>query len=401
MFSCVEVVDKITEKAFIELPVRLYQGNPYWIRPLDNDIRNVFNKDKNPCFKQGGECMRWLLQDGAGNYVGRVAAFINRKTYQLDKYTVGQMGFFECIDDQQAAFVLFDKCREWLESRGMEAMEGPVNFGERIEWWGLLVDGFKECPVYAMPYTQEYYVKFFEAYGFQDYFKQFTLRTRLVLDSLSKIVIWKADRILKNPDYSVRTYGDIGKQKAIDALLTVYNKAWNLEVHGVDGITREQVEAIYKSLRPVIDKDLIYFAFYQDEPIGFFLMFPEINQAVRHLNGKMNLPGILKFMYYLRVRKIKVALGQLFGVVPEFQGKGVEAAMIKRFTERIVLSRNKYDYLELNWVGDFNPPMLHLMEYIGATAVRTHITYRKLFREDIPFTRSVDKMRAPVPTSEK
>lgn len=401
MFSCVEVADKITEKAFIELPVRLYKGNPYWIRPLDNDIRNVFDKDKNPCFKQGGECVRWLLQDEAGNYVGRVAAFINRKTYQLDRYTVGQMGFFECIDDQQAAFVLFDKCREWLESRGMEAMEGPVNFGERIEWWGLLVDGFKESPVYAMPYTQEYYVKFFEAYGFQDYFKQFTLRTRLVMDSLSKIVIWKADRILKNPDYSVRTYGDIGKQKAIDALLTVYNKAWNLEVHGVDGITREQVESIYKSLRPVIDKDLIYFAFYQDEPIGFFLMFPEINQAVRHLNGKMNLPGILKFMYYLRVRKIKVALGQLFGVIPEFQGKGVEAAMIKRFTERIVLSRNKYDYLELNWVGDFNPPMLHLMEYIGATSVRTHITYRKLFREDIPFIRSVDKMTAPVSTSEK
>lgn len=287
--------------------------------------------------------------------------------------------------------MLFDKCREWLESKGMEAMEGPVNFGERIEWWGLLVEGFKEMPVYAMPYTNEYYVNFFENYGFRDYFKQFTLRTRLEMESLSKIVVWKADRILKNPDYSVRTYGDIGKQKAIDALLEVYNKAWNLEVHGVDGITREQVETIYKSLQPIIDKDLIYFAFYKDAPIGFFLMFPEINQAVKHLNGKMNGIGLLKFLYYLRVRKIRVALGQLFGVIPEFQGKGVEAAMIKRFTERIVKDGNKYDYLELNWVGDFNPPMLHLMEYIGARKVRTHITYRKLFREDIPFTRSVDK----------
>ena len=106
------------------------------------------------------------------------------------------------------------------------------------------------------------------------------------MDSLSKIVVWKADRILKNPDYTVQTYGDIGKQKAIEALLEVYNKAWNLEVHGVDGITREQVEAIYKSLQPIIDKDLIYFAFYKEQPIGFFLMFPEINQVVRHLNGK-------------------------------------------------------------------------------------------------------------------
>ena len=106
--------------------------------------------------------MRWLLRDDKGKYVGRVAAFINKKTYQLDKYTVGQMGFFECIDNQEAAFKLFDQCRLWLEERGMEAMEGPVNFGERIEWWGLLVNGYNESPVYAMPYTHEYYVKFFE-----------------------------------------------------------------------------------------------------------------------------------------------------------------------------------------------------------------------------------------------
>ena len=76
----------------------------------------------------------------------------------------------------------------------------------------------------------------------------------------------------------------------------------------------------------------------------------------------MNLWGMLKFMYYRHVKRIDVALGQLFGVVPEFQGKGVEAAMIKRFTERIVEQKSDYEYLELNWVGEFNPPMIHLME---------------------------------------
>lgn len=392
MFSLIEVTDKKTEREFLELPARLYQGKLNWVRPLDNDIRNVFDPKKNPCFRHG-ECVRWLLMDEAGTCVGRVAAFVNRKTCGLDHYRVGQMGFFECIDNEEAAFMLFDRCREWLESRGMEAMEGPVNFGERIEWWGLLVEGFDRPPVYAMPYTQPYYVPFFEKYGFRDYFKQFTYRTRLVMESLSKVVVWKADRILKNPDYSVHTYGDIGKERAIEALLEVYNKAWNLEVHGVDGITREQVENIYKSLRPIIDKNLIYFAFYQERPIGFFLMFPEINQAVRHLNGKMNLWGMLKFMYHRHVKKIDVALGQLFGVVPEFQGKGVEAALIKRFTECIVEKDSHYKYLELNWVGEFNPPMMHLMDYIGAKVARTHVTYRKLFREDIPFVRSVDKMK--------
>lgn len=97
--------------------------------------------------------------------------------------------------------------------------------------------------------------------------------------------------------------------------MEVYNKAWNLEVHGVDGITRTQVEAIYKSLQPVIDKDLIYFGYYKNIPIGFFLMFPEMNQVIRHMNGKMNLTGILKFLYYRYIKKVDVALGQLFGVM--------------------------------------------------------------------------------------
>lgn len=390
MYSITEVTTPEQEQDFLNFPVQLYKNNPYWIRPLDNDIRNVFDKQKNPCFRNG-ECVRWLLSDGNGKCAGRVAAFINGKTCRLDKYAVGQMGFFECIDDQEAAFMLFDTCRKWLESKGMEAMEGPVNFGERIEWWGLLVDGFDRCPNYAMPYTPEYYVKFFEDYGFRDYFRQFTYRNRLAMESLAPVVVWKSDRLLKNPDYAVRTYREIGKRRAIDSLLEVYNKAWNLEVHGVDGITREQVVALYKSLRPVIDKDLIYFAYHKDKPIGFFLMFPEMNQVIRHLGGKLDLKGILKFLYYRHIKKVDVALGQLFGVVPEFQGKGVEAAMIKCFCETVVKKNSRYTHLEMNWVGDFNPQMMHLMEYLSATAVKTHVTYRKLFREDIVFVRSADK----------
>lgn len=391
MYSIAEVKTKQQEESFLLLPVELYKNTLYWVRPLDKDILKVFDPDKNPCFKDG-ECVRWLLNDEKGKCVGRVAAFINGHTCRLDKYSVGQMGFFECIDDQQAAFMLFDKCSEWLKGKGMEAMEGPVNFGERLEWWGLLVDGFDQYPNYSMPYTHSYYVPFFENYGFRDYFKQFTFRTGLSMDNLSPVVVWKADRLLKNPDYRIATYGMIGKEKAIDSLLEVYNKAWNLEVHGVECITREEVENIYKALQPIIDKDLIYFAFYKEQPIGFFLMFPEINQAIRHIrNGKLDTLGMLKFLWYMKVKKISVALGQLFGVVPEFQGKGVEAAMIKYFCERTIVKNRHYKHLEMNWVGDFNPQMVHLMAYLNAVVAKTHVTYRKLLRDDIEFVRSADK----------
>ena len=118
MYSITEVKTKEQEEAFILLPVKLYKDTPYWIRPLDSDIRHVFDKDKNPCFKNG-ECVRWLLQDDKGEVIGRVAAFINGKTCRLDHYTVGQMGFFECINDEKAAFMLFDQCRKWLEEKGI------------------------------------------------------------------------------------------------------------------------------------------------------------------------------------------------------------------------------------------------------------------------------------------
>lgn len=389
MYNVVELRTQEQAKMFIELAVDLYKDDKYWVRPFDNDINNVFNKDKNPCFKNG-ECERWLLMDG-NKCVGRVAAFVNGKTCDLDSYRVGQMGFFECIDDEKAAFMLFDKCKEWLLERNMDAMEGPVNFGERIEWWGLLTNGFDKPPVYAMPYTKAYYIKFFEAYGFKDYFKQFTYRTRLAKESLSPVVVWKSDRLLKNGDYSIRTYREIGKECAIDSLLEIYNKTWNMEVHGVNGITRAQVVNIYNSLEPIIDEDLIYFAFYQNKPIGFYLMFPEINQVLKHLDGRLDLLGKLKFFYYSKVKKIDVALGQLFGVVPEFQNKGVEAAMIYCFCKTVVENNSQYKYLELNWIGDFNPPMLHLMDYLSAHVAREHTTYRCLFRDDIVFRRSVEE----------
>ena len=392
-YRLVEVADSSSECAFYELPVELYRGNEYWVHPLRGDMQSVFDKDKNPLYKAGGELCRWILLDNADRCVGRVAAFVNPTSYLVDGYKVGQMGFFECIDDYVAAKTLIDCAKDWLLARGMECMEGPVNFGERMMWWGLLNKGFDEAPVYGMPYTHQYYVKFFEEYGFKNYYNQLGCRTKLAAESLSKVVIWKADRILQDPNYLVVNFAQIGEKKAIDSILTVYNKAWNVEVHGVQGADRAEIMALYKSLKPVIDKNLIYFAYYQNEPIGFFLMFPEMNQVFKKLNGKIDFIGAVKLFYSLKFKKIDVALGQLFGIVPEFQNKGVEAALIKKFYDDVVGNRFHYKELELNWIGDFNPPMVHLMDYIGASQVRIYTTYRYMLNSAIPFERSVDRMK--------
>ena len=113
-------------------------------------------------------------------------------------------------------------------------------------------------------------------------------------------------------------------RQAKDSFLTIYNKAWNLNVHGVGGMDKEQVEVLFKTLKPVLDPDLLYFAYYKGEPIGFFIMIPELNYIVKHVNGKISGLGILKFLYYRHIKRGRVALGLIFGVASEFQGRGVK-----------------------------------------------------------------------------
>ena len=125
-----EVKSDADVKEFIQLPVRLYQGETNWIRPLDKDVESVFDPASNKTFKSG-KCIRWILQK-EGQTIGRIAAFVNGRTVNKDNdQPTGGVGFFECIDDQEAANLLFDTGKEWLKAEGMEAMDGPINFGDR------------------------------------------------------------------------------------------------------------------------------------------------------------------------------------------------------------------------------------------------------------------------------
>jgi GNAT superfamily N-acetyltransferase len=390
-YAIEEVTNERQANEFLLTPVKLYGRDRNFVRPLDDDIRKVFDPARNPYFTHG-ECARWLLRDERGALAGRVAAFIDENLCRADEYAVGGMGFFECVDDREAAFALFDRCREWLQERGMEAMEGPENFGERNDWWGLLVEGFEPAN-YGMPYNPPYYRELFEAYGFRDYFQQYTYLTRLLKENLSKIVVWKSERLLKNGAYKLCAFRDISSRRAKEAFLEVYNNAWLADLHGVGEMDMAQVEILFKNLRPVIDPELIYFAFHEERPIGFFIMIPELNYILRHLNGKTSGWNALKFLYYRHVNRGDVALGLIFGVVSEFQGRGVEAAMIKFFCDRVVERGSHYKWLQMSWVGDFNKAQMHLMEYIGGVKCKTHVTYRKLFRDDIVFRRSVEKVK--------
>ena len=287
-YTLEEVTSRRAAREFLDLPKRLYRDEPHWICPLDSDIENRFRPQTNELLHDG-EAIRWIALDERGRAVGRIAAFYNRELVKASEYQpTGGCGFFESIDDQRVADLLFDAARDWLAARGLEAMDGPINFGDRDSWWGLLVKGFEFTPLYCNPYNFEYYVRLFENYGFQNYFNQHTY-------------------------------------------------------------LRELAEGL----------------------------FPELQK--------------FRFLWRLKVTKKATRIFALiFGVVPEFQGKGIESGMIYTF-EQDVAKKIKFRYksLELAWIGDFNPVMMRMVEnYVCAQKHKMHTTYRYLFDRTKEFKRA-------------
>jgi hypothetical protein len=367
-------------RAFLELPIEIYKNDPNWIRPLDKDVEEVFDPSKNKFFKQG-ECKRWLLKDDGGKIIGRVATFTNKK-YKNEQPT-GGIGFFECINDQQAANFIFDHCKRWLQERGMEAMDGPINFGERDRWWGLQVEGFQE-PLYCMNYNLPYYVELFKNYGFQVYFNQICYAMR-VKDRLTDKFFARHEELSKDPGYKAIQIDKSKLEKFVKDFTYVYNKAWAGHGGGKE-LDERTVKKMFEKMKPVIDEHITWFAYYKDEPIALWVNLPDLNQYFKHMNGKFGLLQKLYFLWLQRFGNCSRFVGLVFGIIPEFQGKGVDAYIIVE-AAKVIQPRYKYHDYEMMWIGDFNPKMVNIAEGLGTFRNRTLSTFRYLFDRSKEFKR--------------
>lgn len=368
-----EVKSKNDVRKFLELPVNLYKGDKNWIRPLDKDIEKVFDPKSNKLFRDGN-AIRWILEKD-GKVVGRIAAFYNMAKAKKEDQLTGGIGFYESINDQEVANALFDKAIAWLKDQGMEAADGPINFGDRNNWWGLLVDGFLP-PNYTCNYNYPYYQALWENYGWKLYFNQYTYY-RPTAKELYPIVEKKAQRVFANPDYHFKHMEVKNWEKYAEDFATIYNKAW--VKHGVPKLDLRQAKNIFQSMKPVLDEEIVWFGYYKDEPVCFFIMLPELNQLFKYVNGKMDLIGKLKFLYHKKMGHCRKMFGVVFGVVPDQQGKGLTGAIVKSVANLVHVDNWRYEDFEMNWIGDFNPSMMKVAEEVGGEISKTHITYRYLF----------------------
>jgi len=352
--------------AFIRFPWKIYQGDRYWVPPLIKDQFLRFSP--NHPFLSHSEMILFMADKG-GQTVGRIAGIIDHHYIKFHQENVGFFGFFESTPDPDVAEMLLSRVGGWLKEHGMEKMAGPINPSTNDEC-GLLVEGFDTSPCLMMPYNPHYYPSLLEGFGLKkamDLYAYWLEESFFLDDRLLRIT----ERLIKrNPQLRVRPINLRQFDEELKIVKEIYNDAWSRN-WGFVPLTEEEIDDLGKNLKPLVVPDLVLFAYWGDEPIGFSVSLPDYNEVLKHLNGKVGLLGGLKFLYYSR--KIKTIRVMLLGVKRAFQKKGVEGLLYLETFKRGI--KKGYPQAECSWILENNPLMQHGIEAMGGKRYKTYRIY--------------------------
>lgn len=371
------VDNPISEEVFLNVSEAIHLRDPHWIPYIKPEIRSTFDPASNPYFKHG-VARRWILVNAFGEVVGRIAAFMNFKKMYEENTKVGCIGFFECVNDREAAFLLFNTAIQWLVERyQVSAIDGPVNFGENDKYWGLLINGFT-APSYGMNYNPPYYQNLFEAYGFKIQYRQIT--TRIDLGKPFPERMYKiAQRVIDNKQYRFVPFCYAEKENFITDFVTIYNQAW-ASFKNFQPMDADVVRKSLADMKTIMDESVIWFAYAGEKAVGFVLAVPDVNEIVKYAGGKFNIWGKLKFLLYKYWKGFSCLRVVVMGIVPEFQQRGLESGLIVHAYRDG--KTNRYKHVQLAWVGDFNDKMIAIHKAMGATEEKQHATFRKDLSSD-------------------
>jgi len=360
-------------KRFLDLPYRLHRQEPHWIAPLKMSQKDILDTRRHPFYKTSDAEM--FLAERDGRVVGRIMAILNRAHNEFHNERAGFFGFFEVENDRQAATALLDAARDWLRARDMQVIRGPVNPSTNYEC-GLLVDGFDLDPTVLMPYNPAYYVDMIEGYGFGKgmdlYAYDIAAKYFIVSEKLKRV----AERLRTKDRIRVRTVNMKDFKREVEIVRQVYNDAWSHN-WGFVPVTEEEFAHLAKDLKQLVDPRVVMIAEQMSldgkaaRPIGFFLAVPDLNRALKKLDGRLLPFGLVKLLWHSR--KIDFLRIITMGIVREYQSMGAGAIFLSEIYHRAPDSG--YPSGEMGWVLENNVMMNRAAELIGGRRAKTYRIY--------------------------
>lgn len=364
------VVTRADRKAFVRFPWRIYPGSyPAWVPPLLAEEHKRIDPERNPFFLHGDAAL--FLAYSNGKPAGRIAAIENRQHNEFHDDRVGFFGFFESVDDPLVAAALLDEAAGWVGERGLTSLRGPTNFSTNEEC-GLLVESFEDAPYVMMTYNPPYYPALLEGWGLAKV--KDLLAYEVTYAELDQERLARIGRILDRAelDSRIRPLDMKRFDEEVELVRDLYNAAWERN-WGFVPMTDAEVDHMAKQLKPVVDRDLVLFAEVGGQPAGFALVLPDINQALKHVNGRLLPFGLFKLLWYMRrINGIRVLT---LGLKPEFRRSGLAGQLyieiIKRGTSK------GHTRAESSWVLEDNHLMRTALEKLSFRQSKTYRLYER------------------------
>jgi GNAT superfamily N-acetyltransferase len=377
MAITVSPVQTVREKLqFVKFAWRVYQGDPNWVPPLISDQLNKLNTQDHP-FWQTADLKIWMVKKD-GRAAGRIAAIIDHHGNQVLGEPIGTFGFFECLHDQECAGRLFDTAIEWLKQRGCTRIRGPYNPSSSDEC-GILVEGFQTRPALMMSHHPVYYQNLLEDYGF---YKYNDLLARLwtrppavdcVEDTLPKKMVSAALKASQRPDLRIRSIQMEDWENEISMACDIYNRALN-DLPGYITISQAEFSKLAGSFKSLVDPLYTLIAEIGSKPVAFGVTLPDINEALLHIDGKLDFVGLAKLWWYSR--HLHRACFKILMVDPDYQNRGIEAVLGLQIAR--ALWNAGFQEIDLSLTGEENIKSTRFQENLRFQIYRRYRLYEKM-----------------------
>jgi hypothetical protein len=360
---------------FLDVPARVYANDRHWVPPLRSDVAKQF-APTNPFFQYGKLQQFIALDQGAKTpqAVGRIVATINQRLIAGEDQKVGLFGFFECVPDFAIAQALIEAACQWLREQGMTIARGPIDLSTHNNCF-FLVDGFDSPPMVMMPYNPPYYPEFMEQDGWHKAKDAYAYD--FPLDKPLPAEFEKAYRIACKSGVTFRPLRTKGKEFEQDAI-SLYHLFTRAFANNWSSTPRSEEEFLEeaKALQSLVDPDVFPVAEYNGEMVGFWMGLPDYNIPLKHVGGRLNWLGILKFLWYRR----QIDQGRVIAIcsLPEYRRKMVPLALIYLGMQGGIQKGKPYKRAELSWVYEDNFPSRKLIEASGGKIYKTYRIYEKV-----------------------